>query len=254
MSILSVDIGNTQIKFSVFSNKGKFKRYFTFGTDLKNLEKNIKKLKVKDKFEICLVSSVVPSKNKMIVRLVKKLFDVKCEFFDKTKKAPIKMMFPNKSEVGVDRFLASCGASMLYPKKNLVVIGLGTAITIDCVKNGRYLGGLTIPGLYTSAKTLFKTAELLPDLDLKNPPSKFAFPKNTKESLEIGIFYGFADMVCGLINRFKKKLGKNTKVVATGGFANSIAKICKDIDDVQPHLITTALTKIYLNNKKECEK
>ncbi|MBT4439321.1 MAG: pantothenate kinase, partial [Elusimicrobiaceae bacterium] len=40
------------------------------------------------------------------------------------------------------------------------------------------------------------------------------------------------------------------KVVATGGFAGSIAKICKDIDDVQPHLITTALTKIYIQTKK----
>lgn len=258
--ILAVDIGNTHIKFSVFSNKGTFKKFFVVDTNkkisAKQILKEFKKLKIKNNFEICLISSVVPSINKKVVGLVGKIFDVKCKFFPKDLKANLKMEFPKKSEVGADRFLASCGAQMLYPKNNLIVIGLGTAITVDCVKNGKYLGGLTIPGLYTSAKTLFKNAELLPDLDLKNPPSKFAFPKNTKESLEIGIFYGFADMVCGLINRFKKKLGKNAgsqplvKVVATGGFAGSIAKICKDIDDVQPHLITTALTKIYIQTKK----
>jgi len=159
------------------------------------------------------------------------------------------MTCPNKKQVGSDRFLASCGAAFKYPKHNLIVIGLGTAITVDCVKKGEYLGGLTIPGLYTSAMALFKNAELLPDLNLKTPPKNFALPKNTKESLEIGIFYGFADMVEGLITRFKKQLGKNTKVVATGGFARSIAKICTQIDSTEKHLITKALTKIYLNEQ-----
>ncbi len=51
-------------------------------------------------------------------------------------------------DLGSDRFLAMLGALRHFPNRNLLIIDLGSALTIDVVNdNGEHQGGLIMPGL-----------------------------------------------------------------------------------------------------------
>jgi len=51
-------------------------------------------------------------------------------------------------DLGSDRFLAMLGAIKHFPNRNLLIIDIGSALTIDVVNNsGEHQGGLIMPGL-----------------------------------------------------------------------------------------------------------
>ena len=61
---------------------------------------------------------------------------------------PVKIKYETPNTLGKDRLAAVCGAMRLYPRTDLLVIGIGTCITYDLVRsNGDYMGGLISPGL-----------------------------------------------------------------------------------------------------------
>jgi type III pantothenate kinase len=65
--------------------------------------------------------------------------------------------YESPSELGVDRFLAMLGAIDNFPSTNLLVIDLGSALTIDIVnEDGIHKGGLIMPGLMTLRKSFVK--------------------------------------------------------------------------------------------------
>jgi len=56
--------------------------------------------------------------------------------------------YKDSSKLGVDRFLAMLGAINHFPKTNLLVIDIGSALTIDLINDeGIHKGGLIMPGL-----------------------------------------------------------------------------------------------------------
>ncbi len=63
-------------------------------------------------------------------------------------------------QLGADRFVALIGAHHLYPNDNLLVIDVGTAVTIDGIsEKGRHAGGLILPGLQLWSDTLIKNTK-----------------------------------------------------------------------------------------------
>jgi len=63
------------------------------------------------------------------------------------------------------------------------------------------------------------------------------------------VVYGAAGMVEGLVERIKKELGGEVKVVATGGWAGLISKHVNCIDAVEPELTLLGLRIIYEKNR-----
>jgi len=43
--------------------------------------------------------------------------------------------------------------------------------------------------------------------------------RNTEQSVQCGLYYGYASLVEGLVDRVRRDLGENAPVVATGGLA-----------------------------------
>jgi len=130
----------------------------------------------------------------------------------------------------------------------VIVVDFGTATTF-CAINDRaeYLGGAIAPGVGISMEALFRAAAKLPRVQFKRPARIIG--KNTVESMQSGMFYGFVSQVDGIVTRMKAELGDHAKVVATGGIAPLIAHDSQTIDHVSPLLTLEGLRLIYEKNR-----
>ncbi len=90
------------------------------------------------------------------------------------------------ARLGCDRFAAAIGARALAPGQALVVATCGTATTVDAVTpEGRFLGGMILPGLALMAGALARNTAQLPEaLPAVAPPSLFA--DNTNDAIVSG--------------------------------------------------------------------
>ena len=162
-------------------------------------------------------------------------------------KTGVRIRTDNPREVGADRIVNAAAAHHLYGGP-IIITDLGTATTFDTVsKEGDYLGGAIAPGIAAAAETLFMQAAMLPRVELVRP--KHAIGTNTIAAMQSGIIFGYVGLIEGMVARIQQELGEKTKVVATGGFAELIAKETAIIDVVNPNLTLIGLRLIYLMNK-----
>jgi type III pantothenate kinase len=71
--------------------------------------------------------------------------------------------------------------------------------------------------------------------------------KNTVESVQSGLVYGYAAMVDGMVERIAKELGQPT-VVATGGLAPMVIAECRTVDHHEPWLTLQGLRLVFEKN------
>ena len=162
-------------------------------------------------------------------------------------KTGVRVRIDNPREVGADRIVNVAAAHHLYGGP-IIIADLGTATTFDAVsKEGDYLGGAIAPGIITSAEALFMRAAKLPRVELARP--QCVIGTNTITAMQSGIIFGYVGLVEGMVSRFQKELGGKAKVVATGGYAELIAKETAVIDMVNPNLTLIGLRLIYLMNQ-----
>ena len=124
--------------------------------------------------------------------------------------------------LGCDRFAAAIGARALAPGQDLVVATCGTATTVDAVTaDGRFIGGMILPGLALMAGALAKnTAQLPQAAPGAAPPPQFA--DNTNDAIVSGCLSAQA----GAIERAVAAHG-GAFCILSGGAAPYIAPALK---------------------------
>ena len=128
------------------------------------------------------------------------------------------------------------------------VVDFGTATTFDAIDaTGAYLGGAIAPGIGISAEALVRSTAQLPRVDLQAPPNVIG--KNTIHAMQSGLMFGYVSMVEGMVVRFKKLLGSEMKVIATGGLAELVAKQTSVIQITAPWLTLDGLRVIWEMNQ-----
>jgi len=83
----------------------------------------------------------------------------------------------------------------------------------------------------------------LPKVELFEQP-KTVIGKDTAESLKSGIIFGYAGLVNGIVERIKKDLGTNPRVIATGGLSMLMKDTADLIERVEPSLTLEGLLLI----------
>lgn len=221
--ILGVDIGNTTIEIGYIESLDNIQS-MKFKTDpektpddwIVNIDffNNFFKIK-KSMIKEILISSVVPQMDSTIRIAFLKYYDKNPVFVGKDINVPIKINYEDPSQVGVDRIINSYG-SLNITKPPIICVDFGTAITFDIVnKNSEYDGGLIFPGIEASLKCLFSKTAKLPKVNLERPPTVVG--KNTVNSIQSGLYYGYLSLVEGVIDKIEKYYNQKFNLVVTGG-------------------------------------
>ncbi len=242
--LLAIDIGNTNINLGLFRGSRLFGRY-GIPTKKKWYKPYFQKIIKRNKIDDVIICSVVPAANKIIEKDLRELLGKSPYIIGKEIKVPVKNLYRKPKEVGQDRLVNAYAGVILYGAP-LIAVDFGTAITFDVVsRNKEYLGGMILPGLGISLDCLNQRTALLPRIKLEEP--KEFIGRDTASSMLSGIVYGFAALTDDLVIRIKKKIGKNAKVIGTGGNIDLIGKYCRKIEKIDKDLTLKGLNLIYRN-------
>ncbi|MFK5937882.1 MAG: type III pantothenate kinase [Sulfurimonas sp.] len=113
--------------------------------------------------------------------------------------------------MGIDRICA------VEDVQNAVIVDAGSAITVDVVRDGKFMGGFIYPGVLAMRQTYKNISPALAlsfnfDLDLD------IMPKNSQDAIS----YGFLKTLYGEVVSY------NLPIVLTGGDAQVLQKIFKN--------------------------
>ena len=194
-----------------------------------------------------IISSVVPPVMPTLERMALKYFNLIPIVVGPGIKTGLPIKYDNPKEVGADRIVNAVAAFQQYGGP-LVIVDFGTATTFDAISaEGEYLGGAIAPGIGISTEALFSRAAKLPRIELVRP--KTAICKNTVNSMQAGIIFGFVGQVDEIVTRIKRELRQDAFVLATGGLADLIYQESKTINKVDPNLTLEGLRIIYQKNR-----
>lgn len=190
-----------------------------------------------------IIASVVPPLDGSLTAMAERYFGTRPVFVTHETDIGLALRYTNPLEIGADRIVNSVAAWHRY-RSACVVVDLGTAITFDTVSgNAEYLGGIICPGIGISISALFSRTARLPLVDFLEPSALIG--KNTVTAIQSGLYYGFTDLIDGLIDRLIGELGPETKVVGTGGQAKMIAKSSRHIRDIDEDITLHGLHLVW---------
>jgi type III pantothenate kinase len=156
--------------------------------------------------------------------------------------------YPTPAEVGQDR-LADCVGAQLVAGAPAVIIGMGTATTVDILTARGYAGGIIAPGLGVMTRYLHERTALLPALDPAALLGGPAIGKSTVDAMRAGCALGFAGMIGALLDGVCSELMRQglpmPKVIVTGGAAVYLPASWRDRVSHEPDLTLIGLAEAH---------
>jgi type III pantothenate kinase len=253
--LLAIDVGNTNLTLGIYEGDSLGPRW-RLATDHERMPDEYglqfvgllshAGFQVGDITGICL-ASVVPPLTSKILQACSLYLNQEPLVVDAGVKTGVRVRYEDPKAVGADRIADAAAVQQLYGGPACVV-DFGTATTFDAIsREGDYLGGAISPGIGIAAEALFIRAAKLPRVDLGRPPN--AIGSNTVHAIQSGLLFGYVALVEGMVERFRKELGRDMRVIATGGLAEILASETDIIEVVAPWLTLDGLRIIWGLNR-----
>lgn len=195
----------------------------------------------------CLISSVVPQSRFNFRNFAKRYLGVEPRFIgDEDVKLGVPIRIRRPEQVGADRLVAAVGAFMEHGGP-LIIIDSGTATTFDIIGvDGGFEGGVISPGINLSMRALHDAAAQLPRIEIRDPGAVIG--QDTVSAMQAGVFWGYIELIDGLVRRIKSEYRQEMRVVATGGVVSLFEGASKEIDIYDPELFMRGLLEIHKRN------
>ncbi|MAI84866.1 MAG: hypothetical protein CMM91_08045 [Rickettsiales bacterium] len=250
--LLTIDIGNTNIMFSLFKDF-KIKKIKRFKKDLILSRDDLMiffKLLFKIKnLEAIMISSVVPELNNLFKHFFLKEFKISPIFINEhLNSLDFKTNIKDKRSIGADRIVNVIYSKSLV-KCPIMIIDFGTATTVDYVNSeGVYEGGIISPGIDLSLKSLHQFTSKLPLVKFEE--TKNIIGNTTKSAIQSGFFWGYVSMINGFIKLINKEKNIKSNLILTGGNCSVFTPYIKNIFLLDEHLSMRGLNFLFGELKK----
>ena len=170
--------------------------------------------------EQCAISSVCPDANEAVEEFWHALGASSAPaYFQRDIPIPLETLTDEPERVGTDRLLCALGAREIAGAP-CVVVGVGTAITVDLVDGrGRFAGGAIAPGPTMALKALNHYTACLPLVEKRK--SKTAVEQGTEAAMRSGVYWMCRGGVDRLVGQVRAEAADwEAAVVVTGGEAD----------------------------------
>jgi len=254
--LLAIDTGNTNTLFAIHDGS-QWRAQWRSATDMTRTADDyavwlsqlmsMQGLKFSD-IDDCIISTVVPQSLFNQRNLARRYLKIEPFVIGENVDLGIAVRLPKPSEVGADRLVNAVGAHALY-KGPLIVIDSGTATTFDVIgEDAAFEGGIIAPGINLSMKALHEAAAKLPRVAIQKPPQGVVIGKDTVTAMQSGVFWGYIDLIDGLVDRIKAEYGRPMTVIATGGVASLFQGAARTIDHYDSDVTIRGLLVLYERN------
>ena len=253
--LLTIDIGNSNIVFSLSGSERKLHRLETMpDRSAEEYLPQVAELFSREKVDLSVVDgavlcSVVPELVPVMSRVTRELTGLTPYVISPASESGLTLAIAEADTLGADILAADAAAAAEYPLP-AIIYDMGTATTVTVVdKDHRYIGGAILPGVRLGINALFSGTAQLPSVPVQAPPR--AICGTALESIQSGAVFGAAAMMDGLAERFEAELGEKCTLIATGGLAGCIVPHCRRDFIYDESLLLRGMELIYRMN---CEK
>lgn len=228
---LTIDIGNTAIKWATFEGKTLTGHGHGLPEGLAGEAAHVM---------VCASGDTLP------------LASLPCRYtlFDASTPLPIRLDYKTPETLGADRVADACGAAGLHPGEDCLVIDAGTCITVDFVDAaGTYHGGAIMPGLKMNLQALHTFTAKLPLIDIEGVEKAPVLGRTTEESILAGTLGATLLALAGYVALYKEK-SPSLRVLLTGGDAERLMALGARGWEHVPQLTMIGLNEIMTYNEK----
>lgn len=167
-----------------------------------------------------VLASVAPARAQAIDAILRRVWGRRAHHVDHRDPWPFALGIRAPWTLGADRLANVAGLCVLGLRSGIAV-DAGTAVTIDVLARGRFVGGLILPGTALMAQALRTHTAQLPAVSVCAEVPLVG--DATASALQAGIFHGLLHAVRGITSALSARLDNGARVVLTGGAAEPLA-------------------------------
>lgn len=247
---LLIDLGNTRLKWATLKADGTLKAQQALSHadwQSKDFEQALAKA-VRPTAAIWVVSVSAASTRAKLRRALRALTDQRPHFIETTAEcAGVRNGYREPWRLGADRWVALIGARARVPRRTVLVVDVGTALTLDVLRaDGRHAGGVIVPGVDLMQQSLLRSTGGIRQR-AGSPRSGSAVRAvswqacSTREAIHHGAQLASAALIDAA---YAEHRALRPRLLLTGGGAKAVQRLVKSPSDCVPDLVLQGVAQV----------
>lgn len=164
---------------------------------------------------------------------------------------PIGIDYDTPATLGADRIAAAVGAVEVYGAEDMLIIDMGTAITVDLVEGGVFRGGNISLGVGSRFRALHDYTAHLPQCGVAEMCGSLG--RSTRAAIEQGVMRGVLYEIKGYADEFLRK-NPRIRIIFCGGDAKCFVNRIKNAIFANCYMMYIGLNRILEYNATDDDK